>query len=112
MQSLLLNISNTNVDTMQKFSSRIDQDPVCCLNDKDIWQDGSFVLYWMEVQKTLKKPTIKCAFKLGKPVETVAEVAEDAACSIMDREYLHHQRRWRRQIAKLVDIRAFQVLSP
>ncbi len=62
-----------------------------------------------ETAGQLKQRGIGFCLRIGKPVETLTELAGQAAMLVCDRGYLRHQKLWRRKLARKVDCLVVEV---
>jgi deoxyribodipyrimidine photo-lyase len=64
-----------------------------------------------ETAAALEKRGIRLVLRRGAPADVALRLADDAAVLIADRGYLHHQRKWRRQVGRRAPCRVEQVES-
>lgn len=64
-----------------------------------------------ETQRALEERGIKMLVRRGSPEKVALEAAKDAALVVCDRGYLHHQRRWREEVARGARCEVVQVES-
>ncbi len=62
-----------------------------------------------EVQEDLASRDIKFILRYGHPTEVVKTLAQKAALVVCDRGYLKHQRKWRKDLAKDLEVKLVQI---
>lgn len=64
-----------------------------------------------ETAEAIRRRNIGFVLRLGCPPKVAIELSKDAVEVVTDRGYLRHHRRWRREVAKGIDVRLTQVES-
>lgn len=64
-----------------------------------------------EVRRSLQERNIQMIIKIQSPVEGALELGESSVLMVVDRGYLHLQRRWREEVAKEINCPLIQIES-
>lgn len=98
-----------------EMGQNLDQGVVVCFGLMDDYPEATerhyaFMLEGLaEMESQLKDRKIKFILNIGHPVEVAEELADEASLVVCDMGYLRHMRKWRKDLARKLDIPLVQV---